>query len=98
MTDTYTIEIMMIRKQVLEVEIISLEARQQAADDFSMNKAMGVESKLLECQMNCLKSIQRLKMTKMKKIPEWLKVILVLMGIPYGLFLGNIIFQILEQI
>ena len=34
----------------------------------------------------------------MKKIPEWLKVILVLMGIPYGLFLGRIIIKILEQI
>jgi hypothetical protein len=38
------------------------------------------------------------KILNMKKMPEWIKVILVLTGIPYGLFIGHVITQILEQL
>lgn len=37
------------------------------------------------------------RLRQMKKLPEWVKVILVLTGIPYGIFLGWYIIQILEQ-
>ena len=44
-----------IRKQVLEVEIINLQARKNATDNFCMNVSMGVEGSLLESQIKALK-------------------------------------------
>jgi hypothetical protein len=38
------------------------------------------------------------RLREMKKLPEWVKVVLVLLGIPYGIFLGWYVIQILEQV
>jgi hypothetical protein len=38
------------------------------------------------------------RLRKMKKLPEWVKVVLVLTGIPYGIFLGWYVTQILDQL
>jgi hypothetical protein len=46
---------MMTKKEYLELRILELTARKDAAEDYCMNTAMGIEATLLKAQIEVLK-------------------------------------------